>query len=772
MGYLAGASLKSHKIKTFLIILSSAHSIMFSHRMNIYRYKSFTPGWLETAHFHWRIRIGMIVGLLAQSFICSADTNARTISSVKRFVAIDNVCAWPNLTLLKDGTIIATIFNQPSHGRMEGDVECWASADGEFWQKRGAAAVHDAAANRMNVAAGLARSGKLVVLASGWSLKKNTNGATRLDKVLPGCSSRSVDGRAWTIRQEAFPEAEKDFSHYIPFGKLFPAKDGSLRSIAYAVAAKTEQSRVWMMRSDDDGVTWKRHSLIVDQHNETALLPLGETKWIVAARRDGSLSQLGLDCFHSDDDGRTWRADARIDSEGQGPADFTRLADGRLLLTSGNRNPGQYGVSARFSADDGITWSPPISIVADLLSGDCGYPSSVQRGDGSIITAYYAASAPDHRRYHMGAAIWNPPFGRGSSAATGESVWQFVRSQGGKTELPQSSKSDVDGLEVRIGETQTIVPGGSYMSLFKFNDGSIVVGGKRSSDAGKTWQNAPGFHVGAFQFPDGEVVQLGFKTKKANRDDYFSADLTRSTDNGLILKTETTTMHIPEATGGSGDDGSRFEGPVADHAIVQLRDGSLMAAMYGQFKTDRVPVPTMPAKWGCFKYRTFVMRSTDRGRTWDYLATVAYDPSVGLESFCEPDLLIVPDGGILCFMRTGGSGGKFTPLYLSRSEDGGKTWSKPEPIADRGVWPNACRMKNGVLACTYGRPGNWLAFSLDAGRTWRGHFCFYNGPTTSCNSVQEIEPDTLLVLYDSQRLDESGNLARAMVGTRLTVKRQ
>src|ERR1035438_6754289 len=177
MGYLAGASLKSHKVKTSLIILSSAHSIMFSHRMNIYRCKSFTPGRLKTAHFQWLVKIGMLVGLLAHSFICCADTNAQSISNVKRFVAIDNVCAWPNLTLLQDGTIIATIFNQPSHGRMEGDIECWASADGEFWQKRGAAAVHDAAANRMNVAAGLARSGKLVVLASGWSLKKNTNGA-------------------------------------------------------------------------------------------------------------------------------------------------------------------------------------------------------------------------------------------------------------------------------------------------------------------------------------------------------------------------------------------------------------------------------------------------------------------------------------------------------------------------------------------------------------------------------------------------------------------
>jgi hypothetical protein len=365
-------------------------------------------------------------------------------------------------------------------------------------------------------------------------------------------------------------------------------------------------------------------------------------------------------------------------------------------------------------------------------------------------------------------------FGCASSAATGEAIWQSVRFQGGRTECPQAKLNlpQVPGLEVRLGEVQTIVPGGIYQSLFKFNDGSIVVGGKRSSDAGKTWHAAPGFHVGAFQFPDGELVQLGFKTKKSDREGVFSASLTCSVDNGLRTKSETAAIHIPEGSGGTGDDGSWFEGPVADHAIVQLRDGSLLAAMYGQFKTDRVPVPTMPEKWNCFKYRTFVVRSTDRGRTWKYLATVAYDPGIGLESFCEADLLTLPDGGILCFMRTGGSGGKFTPLYLSRSNDDGNTWSVPKPVADRGVWPNACRMKNGVLVCTYGRPGNWLMFSLDDGHTWLGHFCFHNGATTSYNSVEEVEPDALLVVYDGQQLDPGGNHVRQVMGQRVTVKRR
>ena len=56
----------------------------------------------------------------------------------ERFVAIDSVCAWPKLTRMPDGTIIATIFNQPTHLLWEGEVECWISADqGRTWKLRG-----------------------------------------------------------------------------------------------------------------------------------------------------------------------------------------------------------------------------------------------------------------------------------------------------------------------------------------------------------------------------------------------------------------------------------------------------------------------------------------------------------------------------------------------------------------------------------------------------------------------------------------------------------
>ena len=57
--------------------------------------------------------------------------------NLESYIAIDNVCAWPKLTPMPDGSIAAVIFNQPTHGRWQGDVECWGSRDdGRTWEPR------------------------------------------------------------------------------------------------------------------------------------------------------------------------------------------------------------------------------------------------------------------------------------------------------------------------------------------------------------------------------------------------------------------------------------------------------------------------------------------------------------------------------------------------------------------------------------------------------------------------------------------------------------
>jgi hypothetical protein len=323
---------------------------------------------------------------------------------LERYVSIDNVCAWPNLTVLRDGTIIATIFNSPSHGRVEGDVECWASRDGKFWTKRGTPAEHEPKHTRMNVAAGLARNGDLIVLASGWRLQNPGEHVSAL-RPLPVWISRSSDGgRSWVVDKTSFPAALPNTWNFIPFGDIFAVPDGSLRTSAYS-RRTGEGFCAFMLRSDDDGKTWTYMSDIAGRHNETAILPLGGGKWIAVARANVTGSPLNL--FRSIDDGKNWRLDQSLTQAGELNGHLMRLADGRLLLAHGNRNAGQYGVGIKFSSDEGATWTEGAPLVSDLLAKDCGYPSTVQLPGGNLLTAFYGAKAPNHHRYHMGTVIWS-----------------------------------------------------------------------------------------------------------------------------------------------------------------------------------------------------------------------------------------------------------------------------------------------------------------------------------------------------------------------------
>ena len=318
-------------------------------------------------------------------------------------------CAWPNLTLLRNGDIGAVIHNQPSHCRMEGDVELWVSEDGGYtWGLRSQITEHEPNTNRLMVAAGLNQDEDIVVLASGHELIE-VNGEPMWGPVLDTHVWVSPDqGHTWEMTGRVRVEGEE--RPCVPHGDICVNGDELVVSV-YRLG------NAWVMRSGDGGRTWGDASLIAaENYNETDLLITRQGEWLAAVRltafpaESEPLPSCGANVllFTSDDAGRTWEPQRYLSLPGQHPADLLELADGTILVTYGSRIPEFLGVVGRVSEDGGESWSRPFKLAGDCTgSTDIGYPSSVQLADGGIVTAYYNNWNPCYHRYHMGVLRWN-----------------------------------------------------------------------------------------------------------------------------------------------------------------------------------------------------------------------------------------------------------------------------------------------------------------------------------------------------------------------------
>ncbi len=335
-------------------------------------------------------------------------------------------------------------------------------------------------------------------------------------------------------------------------------------------------------------------------------------------------------------------------------------------------------------------------------------------------------------------------------------------------------------LEVLVSEPWTAhsssAGGGTF--LLKLGNGDLVNQywegdgrhpyGLISSDKGKTWKRTtwPDDSACVAVLSDGTVLAMNYMKDvrkvapgKFTYPRWISRDHWKNWEGPLM-----TPVSIPQGTGGTGDDMHPFNGPLFWRSIIELPNGRLLATMYGYFEGDTVPITGFKPTQGFFKYRTMLVQSEDHGASWSLVSTVAYDPSIGQESFCEPALLRLPDGELLCMMRTGYT---HDPMYLCRSQDDGRTWSKPRSTGLRGVDPRLLLLGNGLVACAYGvkeyngsRRERRIMFSGDGGRTWVHKTIVFAGYGGSYPDAIELEPGTILYVYDADGFKEPGQTNR------------
>src|SRR5688572_30190548 len=352
-------------------------------------------------------------------------------------------------------------------------------------------------------------------------------------------------------------------------------------------------------------------------------------------------------------------------------------------------------------------------------------------------------------------------------------------------------------IRVRIGPERVVMREALQPFMFHTREGRTAVVGQMpvplgtvfpgvwatavSDDGGQTWHdwrrpNIPGgspFHEGcATQLRDGTIMLLQWSARGPETGGVWIAKRWESRDNWeSVAGSFDSRVHLPQAKGGFDDDGHPVPDVFLHRTLLELPGGDLLLTAYCWFEGDDTPSTYRPSMK---KFRTVLLRSSDRGQNFSFVTTVAADPTVGEEAFNEPVLERVtrgPHAGrLVVLMRTGSNKTfKHCPIYESHSDDEGGTWSAPRALEFGNVDPDLIETESGLLVASYGwrswesrqpldnpdvakdigpRHGNYLAFSRDGGETWSDAAQVNHEPSTCYTCVREVAPNRLLFVYD------------------------
>ena len=324
----------------------------------------------------------------------------------RRFIMMAMGGYWPVIQKLHNGHLGVVTRDADFHIGERGRLVFVTSPDGgESWSH--ATVISDEGSDNRNPAFGVAADGTL--LASFIRQVNYTDGVYMREERVPTplYISRSEDhGATWTTSL-AQVDGKDSWPVGSPFGKMVTLDDGTIIMPVHDSSASS------IIRSHDGGRTWVDPVVIADGgYNETGLCDLGGGHLLVVMRdsNGGAISQSD-----SLDGGYTWSEPRLLTDPAEHPGDVIKLQDGRLLLTYGRRVT-PWGIQGMVSDDDGKTWNGEAKLLLVADSGaDHGYPSNIQRDDGTIVTVYYSSELHIRRRprpeilgIHGAAVLYRP----------------------------------------------------------------------------------------------------------------------------------------------------------------------------------------------------------------------------------------------------------------------------------------------------------------------------------------------------------------------------
>lgn len=119
---------------------------------------------------------------------------------------------------------------------------------------------------------------------------------------------------------------------------------------------------------------------------EPHMIEVGD-KLICHLRSDSQFTTYQSESY---DKGKTWTEPRRLlPDKGGAPAHLLKT-DSEMLVSVYGYREFPYGIRAMFSTDNGETWDVDHIIYENEVTGDLGYPATIQLEDSSFLTVFYA----------------------------------------------------------------------------------------------------------------------------------------------------------------------------------------------------------------------------------------------------------------------------------------------------------------------------------------------------------------------------------------------
>lgn len=273
-----------------------------------------------------------------------------------------------------------------------------------------------------------------------------------------------------------------------------------------------------------------------------------------------------------------------------------------------------------------------------------------------------------------------------------------------------------------------------------------------------------------------KTIGYGIETYSRNRMNFFRAS---------ALPREMRSIYVRKFCGNSWN---KLKINLNDANIVKYSVGySLPNLWWGQMMRKRdkklaaIVYPSFYLENGYIRNGLSFYSISDNGLDWmlqstiPYLIDAKYDSESRKESitlgFSEPTISEASNGDLVVVTRTTDGYGN-RPLYLSRSTNGGQSWSKASSLPFVGVLPQLLTLGNGVMVLSTGRPGVRLYFSQDNGKTWGNETIVLDNKRNTCGYTNMIAlgSNTFLLVYsDFEQLDNHGKKRKAIMSRKYTI---